>query len=82
MGVRIPALPLTTHSWANYLISVPQSPQNGNSNIPSYRVVMRMKIISESVRIALACCEHYVTVDYFICYQVVVNFLDPLKYYA
>ena len=45
-----------------------------------HRVVMKMKIIVESVRVALAYYEHYVS-DAFTCYQV-VNFVDLLKYYA
>lgn len=47
-----------------------------------HRVVMKIKIIFESVRVALAYCERYVNV-LFTCYQViVVNFVDLLKYYA
>lgn len=48
-----------------------------------HRVVMKMEIIFESVRVALAYCEHYIRGVCFTYFQViVVNFVDLGKYYV
>lgn len=43
---------------------------------------MKMEIILESVRVALAYREHYIRVVCFTCYQVIVNVVDLGKYYV